>query len=430
MAVLRGLEVGDDQHVAGLRIVGDELDRLHPLGGSAGEAAAALGELVELAPELRRDATEEPDDDLPALVRRQTDLPAVAHPQIDPAADQLAVPEGACLLVLRPGLGAGLGRSHEREASMDGRVCASQNFRLLLRYICQPASEEEGQMSSKQTVIRVGPGDTTLRGRLLGARLREKREATGLKLVEASKQMKRRPSSLSRWETGDRIPRPADLFYALEVYGVRGAERDAIMRLAEEAHERPESPDVVSMAVADYGWLQRRAYRLECFWDTVLPGLLQTPDYARAVLKIWDPAASKEWLERTVAVRIARQERLAGEDALELCAVLGEGALRAVVGGPEIMRAQLRHLLDCAALPTVELRIVPFVAGEHAGFTGPFSILRFHDDRDLTHVTTRGGDIYFEDAEPFAQALRRIKRVALPQRESVAKIAAVAKEMA
>jgi transcriptional regulator with XRE-family HTH domain len=122
------------------------------------------------------------------------------------------------------------------------------------------ADPGEGDTRSK-TVIRVGPGDTKLRGRLLGARLREKREATGLKLVEAAKRLKRRPSSLSRWETGDRIPHPADLFYALEVYGVRGAERDALMRLAEEAHEQPESPDIVSMAVADYGWLQRRAYR-------------------------------------------------------------------------------------------------------------------------------------------------------------------------
>lgn len=283
---------------------------------------------------------------------------------------------------------------------------------------------------SKQTVIRVGPGDTTLRGRLLGSRLREKREATGMKLVEASKRMKRRPSSLSRWETGDRIPHLSELFYALEVYGVRGAERDALMSLAEEAHERPEAPDIVSVAVADYDWLQRRAYRLEYFWDTALPGLLQTPDYAREVLKAWDPAAGKERIERTLAARMARQERLAGDDALELCVVLGEGALRAVVGGPEVMCAQLRYLLDCAALPTVELRAVPFAAGAHPGFAGPFSILRFRDDRDLIHVPTRGGDIYFEDVEPFTQALRRIKRAALSQRESVAMIAAVTKEMA
>jgi transcriptional regulator with XRE-family HTH domain len=284
-------------------------------------------------------------------------------------------------------------------------------------------------MSSRQTVIKVGPGDTTLRGRLLGARLREKREAAGLKLVAAASLIKRRPSTLSRWETGDRLPHLADLFYALEVYGVRGAERDALMRVAQEAHEQQESPDVVSTAVADYDWLVRSAHRLEYFSDIAPPGLLQTADYAREILKAWDPAAGRERTERTLAARMARQQRLAGEDALEVCAVLGEGALRAVVGGPEAMRAQLRHLLDCAAMRTVELRVVPFAAGAHPGFAGPFTILRFPDGRALAHVVTRAGDIYAEDAEPFAQALRRIKRAALGQRESVAMIAALTKAM-
>jgi transcriptional regulator with XRE-family HTH domain len=284
-------------------------------------------------------------------------------------------------------------------------------------------------VSSRQTVIKVGPGDTTLRARLLGARLREKREAAGLKLVAAATLNKRRPATLSRWETGERLPHPSELFYALEVYGVGGAERDALMRIAQEAHERKDSPDVVSAAVADYDWLVRSASRLEYFSDTAPPGLLQTPDYAREILKTWDPAASRERIERTLAARMARQERLAGDDALEVCAVLGEGALRAVVGGPEVMRAQLRRLLDCAALPTVELRVVPFAAGAHPGNAGPFTILRFSDGRALVHIATRAGDIYAEDAEPFAQALRRIKRVALSQRESVAMIAALTKAM-
>ncbi|MGH2941213.1 MAG: helix-turn-helix domain-containing protein [Solirubrobacteraceae bacterium] len=284
-------------------------------------------------------------------------------------------------------------------------------------------------MDSKQTVIKVGPGDTTLRARLLGTRLREMREAAGLKLVAAATVNKRRPATLSRWETGERMPHPSELFYALEVYGVGGAERDELMRIAKDAYDQPESPDVVSTAVADFEWLHRRAYRLECLCETALPGLLQTPDYIREVLKAWDPTASGERIERTLAARMARQERLAGEDTLEVCAVLGEGALRAIVGGPELMRAQLRHLLDCAALPSVELRVVPFAAGTHAAFVGSFTILRFRDDRDFAHVITRAGDIYVEDPEQFTQALRRIKRAALSQRESVAMIAALTKAM-
>ncbi|MGH2943920.1 MAG: Scr1 family TA system antitoxin-like transcriptional regulator, partial [Solirubrobacteraceae bacterium] len=84
---------------------------------------------------------------------------------------------------------------------------------------------------------------------------------------------------------------------------------------------------------------------------------------------------------------------------------------------------------DRAALPNVELRVVAASAGAHPGLVGPFTILRFRDGRDLVRVVTRGGDIYFEDAEPFAQALRRIRRAALPHRRSVAMIAAMTKEL-
>lgn len=284
-------------------------------------------------------------------------------------------------------------------------------------------------MSSRQTVIKVGASDTTLRARLLGARLREKREAAGLKLVAAATLNKRQPSTLSRWESGERLPHPSELFYAMEVYGVRGAERDELMRIVQEAHDQPESPNIVSTAVADYDWLERTAHKLDGFWDTALPGLLQTDDYAREVLRAWDPAVGRERLEQTLAARIARRERLAGDDGLEVSAVLGEGALRTVVGGPEAMRAQLRHLLDCAVMPKVELRVVPFAAGAHPGFAGRFTILRFEEGRALAHLITRAGDIYLEDTEPFTQTLRRIRRAALSRRDSITMIAALVKAM-
>ena len=94
------------------------------------------------------------------------------------------------------------------------------------------------------------------------------------------------------------------------------------------------------------------------------------------------------------------------------------------------MRAQLPHLLDRAALPNVELRIVTASAGAHPGLAGPFTVMRFRDAPDLVRVATRGGDIYFEDPEPFAQALRRIKRTALSHKKSIAMIAAMSRETA
>jgi transcriptional regulator with XRE-family HTH domain len=283
---------------------------------------------------------------------------------------------------------------------------------------------------SRDTVIRVSPGDSTLRGRLLGARLREKRLAAGLTGVEVAKRMRRAHSSLSRWESGDQIPRPGDLLYMLQLYKVADVERDALMRLAEAAHEHDQSSEVVSAAVADYDWLHGRAWKVETFQDAVMPDLLQTAEYVREVVKAWDPDASRERIERVVRARIARQSRLAGDDAVRLCAIVSEAALRQVIGGPDAMRDQLRHLLDRAALPNVELRVVAVSAGAHAGLAGPFTIMRFRDAPDLARVATRGGDIYFEDADPFTRALRSIKRMALSHQQSVAMIAAMSREMA
>jgi transcriptional regulator with XRE-family HTH domain len=282
---------------------------------------------------------------------------------------------------------------------------------------------------SRDTVIRVSPGDSTLRGRLLGARLREKRLAAGLTGVEVAKRMRRAHSSLSRWESGDQIPRPGDLLYMLQLYAVEEVERDALMRLAEEAHEHDQASEVASAAVADYDWLQGRAWKVETFQDAVMPDLLQSAGYVREVVKAWDPDASRERIERIVRARIARQRRLAGDDAVRLCAIVSEAALRQVIGGPDAMRSQLRHLLDRAALPNVELRVVAVSAGAHAGLAGPFTIMRFQDTPALARVATRGGDIYFEDAEPFTRALRSIKRMALSHKQSVAIIAAMSREM-
>jgi transcriptional regulator with XRE-family HTH domain len=281
---------------------------------------------------------------------------------------------------------------------------------------------------SQRVAVRVGTGGATLRGRQLGARLRELRDGAGLTGEEVARLLGRAHSTLSRWETGGLLPRPPDVYFMLDLYGVEGTERDALLRSVREAREREDWEVDVSVKVIDYAWMEGRAWKVEAFQDSVLPGLLQTPDYAREVLRAWDPAATPQWIERTLAARIARQRRLTADDPLQLSAVLGEGALRLLVGGPQIMRAQLRHLVDLAGRPGIALRVLPFAAGAQAGITGSFKILRFHDDQDVATVETRGGDVYLEDVEPFAQALRRLSAAALPQRKSLAMIAAMRRE--
>jgi transcriptional regulator with XRE-family HTH domain len=279
--------------------------------------------------------------------------------------------------------------------------------------------------TASTTVLRVGIDRATMRGRWLGTRLREHREAAGLKGVEIAERIGRSAGTISKWETGDLIPRPAEMYYMLELYGVRDEERDRLMRQAEEARQPGFSEVDFSVAVADHVWLESRAWRIETFQAVLLPGLLQTPEYARAVLMAWNPSATAERIDRMIAARELRQRRLTGEDALELCAILDEAVLRRPVGGANTMRAQLRFLVERAALPNVDIRIVPFAAGAHASLSGAFDVLHFREEEDIVYVETRGGHMYLERPAPFTEALRRLEVVALSERESLAMIEAV-----
>jgi transcriptional regulator with XRE-family HTH domain len=277
-------------------------------------------------------------------------------------------------------------------------------------------------------VFRVGIDRATMRGRWLGARLRKHREAAGMKGAQVAERITRSAATLSRWESGDLLPRPAEVHYMLELYGVRGEERDVLVRHAEQA-QRPGALEIdVAVAVADHAWLEDRAWRIETFQNAVMPGLLQGADYAREVLKAWAPAATPERTERAIGARAARQQRLIGDEPLQLAAILDEAALRRPIGGPETMCAQLGHLVEQAALPNVDIRVLPFAAGAHASLTGSFDILRFRDDRDLVYVETRGGHMYIDRSEPYTYAWRRLEAAALSEQESRAMIAAVAKE--
>jgi transcriptional regulator with XRE-family HTH domain len=280
--------------------------------------------------------------------------------------------------------------------------------------------------SDPATTLRVGIDRATMRGRWLGTRLREYREASGLKGAQVSERIARAVSTLSRWESGDLIPHPGELYYMLELYGVGDEERDTLMRHADEARRPGPSEVDASAAVADHVWLEGRAWRVETFQLTVAHGLLQTADHARAVLMGRHRNATRERVESTVAARELRQRRLVGEHPLELSAILDEAVLRRAIGGPEAMRAQLRHLVERAALPNVEIRVIPFAAGAHTSLSSGFDVLRFRDEPDVVYVETRGGVMYLESADRFTDALRELRAVALSAQDSAAMIAAIA----
>ena len=276
--------------------------------------------------------------------------------------------------------------------------------------------------------FRVGIDRATMRGRWLGARLRQHREAAGLKGAQVADRITRSTATLSRWESGDLLPRPAEVHYMLELYGVRGPERDVLVHHAEEAQRSGVLEVDMSVAVADHVWLEDRAWKVETFHNAAVPGLLQTADYAREILMAWDPAATAERIESAIGARAARQRRLTGEQPLQLVAILDEAVLRRPIGGRHMMRAQLANLVERAALANVAIRVLPFAAGAHASLSGPFEIMQFRDEQDLVYLETRGGYMYLDRTEPFADAWRRLEGAALSEKQSAAMIAAVEKE--
>ncbi|MGI9100625.1 MAG: helix-turn-helix domain-containing protein [Solirubrobacteraceae bacterium] len=276
--------------------------------------------------------------------------------------------------------------------------------------------------------FRVGIDRATMRGRWLGARLRQHREAAGLKGAQVADRITRSTATLSRWESGDLLPRPAEVHYMLELYGVRGPERDVLVHHAEEAQRSGVLEVDMSVAVADHVWLEDRAWKVETFHNAAVPGLLQTADYAREILMAWDPAATAERIESAIGARAARQRRLTGEQPLQLVAILDEAVLRRPIGGRHMMRAQLANLVERAALTNVAIRVLPFAAGAHASLSGPFEIMQFRDEQDLVYLETRGGYMYLDRTEPFADAWRRLEGAALSEKQSAAMIAAVEKE--
>lgn len=287
-------------------------------------------------------------------------------------------------------------------------------------------SGEGAARTASTRMLRVGIDRATMRGRWLGTRLGEHRRAAGWKGAEVAKRVGRTAGTISKWESGDVIPGPSEIFHMMNIYGVSDEERDRLMRHAEEARQPGLSEVDVSEAVADHLWLESRAWRIETFRSNSVHGLLQTRDYAREVLMAAYPNRAPESVEGPVAAREARQRRLYGEDPLQLSAILDEAVLHRMVGGPEVMRAQLEVLAERAALPNVEVRVVPFAAGAHASLTGSFDVLRFRDEDDIVYVETRGGCMYLPNGESYTAA--HLEIVALPADESLAKIEAIAGE--
>jgi transcriptional regulator with XRE-family HTH domain len=279
-----------------------------------------------------------------------------------------------------------------------------------------------------------------VRRRKLGAELRALRTGAGFTSGEAARLVGWHQSKVSRIETGTSGVKPADVRLLLDAYGVADPQlRELLLVLA--GPERGGGRDhwwhayrgVLPPTYRDFISLESQASAMRTLETSVVPGLLQTPEYARAVTRaaVGGPDAdTDERLDALVEVRLARQDVLRSEPPLKLSAVLDEAVLRREIGGPDVMTAQLGRLVEMARLPQVRLQILPFRAGAHVGVTGPFVIFSFSSTSDLDvvvldHLTS---SLYLErkeDLQAYTEAFNALQIHALSPEDSLDYIAAL-----
>jgi transcriptional regulator with XRE-family HTH domain len=278
----------------------------------------------------------------------------------------------------------------------------------------------------------------TVRRRRLGTELRKLRESNGYKLEEVAAQLGVAPSTLSRIETGKAPTKSAYLGQMLEMYGVVDqAQRQVLVDMAREGHRKgwwAAYDDVLPSGFDIYVGLEAETAAIRGYEISVVHGLLQTPQYARAVITEMFPRHTIEQIDRLVDLRIQRQQRFDDDPPLELWAILDEAVIRRPVGGQAVMRGQLEHLLKMTARPGLTLQILPFSCGAHAGHGGPFSILEFPNrtDSEVAYVESVAGYIYLEkdrEVRLRVEAFDRLRAAALAPGTSLELIARLAHEL-
>ena len=243
-----------------------------------------------------------------------------------------------------------------------------------------------------------GSGPTVLRI-LLGSQLRLLREVKGITREEAGYAIRASGSKISRMELGRVSFKERDVTDLLKLYGVDEDETATLVALAIQAN----SPgwwhkygDVLPDWFQVYVGLEEAASLIRLYEVQFVPGLLQTADYARAVVRLGQPGAAPEEIERRISLRMGRQELLTKPGGPRLWAIVDEAALRRPIGGAAVMRAQVEHLLEITQLRHVNVQVLPFRAGGHRAGGGPVTLLRFAGDNlpDVAYLEQLNSAVY------------------------------------
>ncbi|MFD7918784.1 helix-turn-helix domain-containing protein [Streptomyces sp. NPDC059740] len=280
----------------------------------------------------------------------------------------------------------------------------------------------------------------TVRRRRLGAKLRALRDGLGMTLDDVAEKSAVSASpfttaKLSRLETARTAAKPADVDALLTLYGVSDTElRAALLALTREGAQRgwwQSYRAVLSPVYEDLISLETDATAVRTYQLGVIPGLLQTGEYARELMGAIGMAdAVEERVDALVEVRLARQAVLTRDHPLDLWAVISEGVLHTRCVGEGVMRDQLSRLLMLAKRPNITIQVLPIDAPPHVGQMGSYSLLGFegHIDLDVAFVEQLSSSLYVEDSdqvETYRRAFERLQAAALPAEASVQRIAEI-----
>jgi transcriptional regulator with XRE-family HTH domain len=254
---------------------------------------------------------------------------------------------------------------------------------------------------------------------LVGAQLRRLRTEAGVSREEAGEAIRASEWKILRLENGKVGFKQRDMVDLLQLYGVTDPDEGAeLLKLAREANAPgwwQQYGDLLPQWFRAYVDLESAATLIRTYEGQLVPGLLQTEDYMRAVIGGAQLDESPEEAERRVALRILRQTVLIREQPPRLWAVIDEAALQRPVGSPEVMRGQLERLIDATKLANVTLQLLPLGAGAHPGMVGAFSILRFADQElpDVVYVEHLTNALYLDRHDDVNQYLHVIDSISM-----------------
>ena len=295
-----------------------------------------------------------------------------------------------------------------------------------------PQVRQSRNQTGQRAAGRGGPGPL-VRRRELGGRLRTLRVNAGMTIEQVASRLLCSPSKVSRMETGFRSVTLRDIRDLCDLYQVTDiSQRDYLMELGREGR-RQGWWQTYDVPYGTYIGLEADATSICSHEVTVIPGLLQTADYARAMLQAASPVSDPHRIEQRVTIRLTRQRILSQQDPPHFHVIMDEAALRRIVGHPAVMKAQLHHIVERSSLPNVTIQVIPYDAGAYPALDSSFTILEFPSPMSgMVYLEGTFGFMFVErpqDFERYKNIFRNMQIIAADSRETIALIGKVSKEL-